>query len=265
MNDRVHHVPSNARATGQSGRGRCTASRSGCFPAGTRGTRRTAMPPKRNAGSTASSSTVSGTSLWNSVFCGNSGRCPGLVRARTQRPAEQPDQHLGERGRGVLHPRRRGDVAAAPGGARLHDAVPKPQPQHARRQRAGPRSSSRPMTRDPAQRGQRGEARARVRQVRRPGRDCLARGSGRPAAGPARSGSSRRPARPSARSCSAETRGRAAACSDRAVPRKTAPYTFTKQATASAPIRASAGAAKAAAGERRPVARPRACRTGRGR
>ena len=44
------------------------------------------------------------------------------------------------------------------------------------------------------------------------------------------------------------------ACSDRAEPRKTAPNTLTKQATARAPIKASAGAAKAATGHAAPVA-----------
>src|ERR1022692_1516025 len=46
------------------------------------------------------------------------------------------------------------------------------------------------------------------------------------------------------------------AWSDRAVPRKTAPYTFTKHAKAKAPIRDSAGAAKAAAANDDPSPAP---------
>src|SRR5262249_53787982 len=46
-----------------------------------------------------------------------------LVSARAQRPGEEADQHLGKRRRGVLHPGRRRDVAAAPGGPRRHDAI----------------------------------------------------------------------------------------------------------------------------------------------
>ena len=69
--------------------------------------------PARNVGSTPVEHRVGHVTLERVGF-GNSPRA-AAVRARAKRPGEQPDEHLGERRGGVLHPRRRRGVAAAPG------------------------------------------------------------------------------------------------------------------------------------------------------
>ena len=189
---------------------------------------------------------------------GNSRAGRGPVRRRGRSAQrEQPTSICGERGRGVLHPRRRRRVAAAPGADARHDAARGRAQQPSRRAAKRRDEQQRRSTVIQTERRERGRARGRASPVSgAQAATASLEDRGDQRAGRSRSGKQQATSTPiGAEHAPAATRARARRASDRAVPRKTAPKTLTKQATASAPIRASAGAAKAAA-ERRAVPRP---------
>ena len=208
---------------------------------------------QRNAGNTASSSTVSGTWLWKSVGAGKSGISAGPVRTcgRSAQPNRPTSIWANDDECTACGPS--GPRSRSPRWCRCH----------------APARESRPSAADPKPRSSRS---SRPMPLIQPSGARVASDAGVGASGAqaaTRVPSTGRPGRQQADEAAAghqhahrpdhartAIRGHVGHAPDRAVPRKTAPKTLTKQATASPPTKASAGAAKAAVGQAAPAPIP---------